>query len=305
MRFLDDEIPQLQDLYGFVIAAQARSMTAAATAHGVAQSALSRQIERLEKKLGGKLLHRTGRGVALTELGTKVLPRAQTLVSEARALALDVNGQWGQPSGIVRVGLLPSLVRPVATRLYLKARELFPAVQLRLHEAYSGDVQSMLAEGTVDVGTVNRYRPTQRDRKDGVLTSLVCLIVSSRSCAAAQESCRVSDLPAHPLVVTMAPNSLRSYLEEVTSRRKIQLQIRLEVNSSTAMKDAVIQCGLSAVLPAHAMQEEIHQGLVRAIPITHPAIRQTTFIETTRQRPLSLAARQIEKLLSTEVGNLR
>ncbi len=305
MRFLDDEIPQLQDLHGFVVATQAGSITAAATSCGVAQSALSRQIERLEKRLGGQLLHRTGRGVTLTELGAKVLPRAQSLVADARALAVDVSGQWGQPSGIVRVGLLPSLARPVATQLHLKARELFPAIQLRLLEAYSGDVQNMLAAGAIDVGTVNRYRPTQRDRKDGVLTSSVCLIVSAKSSMAAQPSCRVTDLPDHPLVVTIAPNSLRSYLEEITSRRKLPLKIGLEVNSSTMMKDAVIQCGLAAVLPAHAVQEEIRQGLVRAIPITHPAIRQTTFIEATKQRPLSQAARHIEKLLATEVENLR
>ncbi len=305
MPFLDDSLPALEDLHCFVLATQARSLTAAAATHGVAQSAFSRQLCRLEEQLGGRLLHRTGRGVIPTELGLKVLPRAEALIADAQSLADDVIGTWGQPSGVVRVGLLPSLARPVAARLFNQVREHLPAVHLRLLEAYSGEVQSMLADGQIDVGTVNRYRPTSRDRRDGVLTTPVCVIVSAQSPLVRSGPVRLSDLAELDMVMPISPNSLRSFLEEVMARRRFRLRIALEVNSASAMKDAVMSCGLAAVLPAHSFQEEILQGLVSATPLSGPAIWQTTFIETTKRKPLSAAARLVEKMLVAEVARLR
>ena len=52
----------LRALRAFASVAEHGSLTRAATALEVAQSALSRRITALEKELGGRLFHRTGRG---------------------------------------------------------------------------------------------------------------------------------------------------------------------------------------------------------------------------------------------------
>lgn len=305
MRKVDGLIPQLTDLRCFVLAAEYKSLTAAATADGLAQSALSRQLARLEQVLGGRLLHRTGRGVSLTELGERVLPRARTLVAEARALTNDALGRWKEPSGIVDVSLLPSLVRPIAGRLFSRISTQFPDIQLRLHEAYSGEGQAMLAEGRADVGTVNRYAPLRSEAKEAVLTSSLCLIVPAAARLASEQAVRYTVLASMPLVMPLRPNSLRDKIEDIAKRRRLSLHVALEVGSSTAMLEAVLQCGLAATLPAHALQRELLRGEVAAVPITHPAIQQTTLVETTRRRPASAAVRAVERELRQFVGQLR
>ncbi len=67
----------IRQLKAFVEVAANGSYARTAAIVGVAQSALSRQISALERGIGGRLFHRTGRGVVLTELGERMLPRAR------------------------------------------------------------------------------------------------------------------------------------------------------------------------------------------------------------------------------------
>lgn len=304
MRKTDRSTPQLDDLRCFVGAVEHKSLTAAAAAEGVAQSAFSRHLARLEDSLDGRLLHRTGRGVEMTELGARVLPRAQALIAEAQSLADEAAGRWSRPSGVVDVGLLPSLTHPLAGRLFARMQRDFPEVELRLHEAYSGEIETLLADGRIDVGTFNRYRPLRREAQDAVLTSPMCLVAAPDTVGVRQGPVRFALLAQHQLVLPQRPNSLRGAIEEIARRRGLHLQVVLEVDSSTAMKDVVSSCRLCTALPAHAVSEELRRGELVALPITHPGLRQTTFVDTTRRRPASAAVREVERVVKELVREL-
>jgi Bacterial regulatory helix-turn-helix protein, lysR family len=64
----------LKQLKTFVEVADNGSYARTANLVGTAQSALSRQLSALERGLGGRLFHRNGRGVVLTELGRACCP---------------------------------------------------------------------------------------------------------------------------------------------------------------------------------------------------------------------------------------
>lgn len=304
MRKVDGSTLQLDDLRCFIGAVEHKSLTAAAAAEGVAQSAFSRHLARLEADLGGRVLHRTGRGVEITELGARVLPRAQALLAQAQSLADEASGRWNRPSGVVDVGLLPSLTHPLAGRLFARAHQEFPDIQLRLHEAYSGEVETLLADGRIDVGTFNRYRSLRRASQDVVLTSPMCLVAAPGTVGVREGPVRFAFLAQHPLAMPLRPNSLRSAIEDIARRRNLQLQVVLEVDSSTAMKNAVTSCALCTALPAHAVTGEVQRGELVALPITHPGLRQTTFVDTTRRRPASAAVREVERILKQLVREL-
>ncbi|MEU3923256.1 LysR family transcriptional regulator [Streptomyces sp. NPDC029004] len=78
--------------YFTVVAAHQHFGRAAADLH-VAQPALSRQIQRLEKYLGTRLLDRVPQGTRLTSAGQRFLPRAQALLQAARQAELAVREQ--------------------------------------------------------------------------------------------------------------------------------------------------------------------------------------------------------------------
>ncbi|MER6537046.1 LysR family transcriptional regulator [Streptomyces sp900105755] len=99
--------------YFTVVAAHQHFGRAAADLH-VAQPALSRQIQRLEKYHGTRLLDRTPQGTRLTPAGQTFLPQAQALLQAARQAELAVREQ-ARPERIT-IGYVEDLVITAAVR---------------------------------------------------------------------------------------------------------------------------------------------------------------------------------------------
>lgn len=85
-------------LYGlFVLVVKHQSFTDAATATGLARSAVSQRIQRLEALVGAQLLRRTTRRVTPTEAGLRLYERCVPLLDHARAVEAGLTGTAGAP----------------------------------------------------------------------------------------------------------------------------------------------------------------------------------------------------------------
>lgn len=93
----------LNEMAMFVRVVDSGGFSAAARAHGLTTSAVSRHISRLEAHLGGKLLHRTTRSLALTELGQQVYAACTRMLGTAREIHALAGSYSARPNGIVRV----------------------------------------------------------------------------------------------------------------------------------------------------------------------------------------------------------
>src|SRR4051794_15667164 len=75
----------LNDLVAFMAVARERNFTRAAAQIGVSQSALSRTVRALEKRLGLPLLTRTTRSVSLTDAGQRLVDTIEPRLAEIDA----------------------------------------------------------------------------------------------------------------------------------------------------------------------------------------------------------------------------
>src|SRR5579871_1019334 len=148
----------IRQLKTFVEVAANGSYARTASVVGIAQSALSRQLSALERGIGGRLFHRTGRGVVLTELGERMLPRARALIADADAWEHAARQEQSAPHGEVTLGVVPVASRGLIALLVAELRQHYPGIRLRALEAYSGQVEEWLASGRVEIGIYNRYR---------------------------------------------------------------------------------------------------------------------------------------------------
>lgn len=99
--------PDLNDVMVFVAVVEAQSFSGAARALGVAPSAVSRRVARLEGALGFTLLHRTTRSVALTDTGRVYYERTSRIRVELEQAARAVEEFRDVPSGCLRVTAPP------------------------------------------------------------------------------------------------------------------------------------------------------------------------------------------------------
>jgi DNA-binding transcriptional LysR family regulator len=146
---------ELRHLRYFVAVGEEQHYGRAARRLHVAQPALSRQIQDLERELGFDLFERLPRGVRLSAAGTLFLADARRIlqdVGDAAARAARV--ALGQ-SGTLRVGFTESQSwHGVVPDSFRQFRQMRPDAELQLHPAPSLDQLDAIRAGRLDAGFV-------------------------------------------------------------------------------------------------------------------------------------------------------
>jgi len=120
-----------EDFDAFVAIVDAGSISEAARELGTPRASLSRQLARLEERLGQRLLHRNTRRMVPTPAGETLYARARGLVDAARAAVDAVRRLDDTPRGPLRVSAPPTHTPGVGT-LVAKFIERYPEVKLEL-----------------------------------------------------------------------------------------------------------------------------------------------------------------------------
>lgn len=145
---------ELTTLRQYVAIAKAGHMTRAAQSLGVTQPALSAMIKKLEAETGAELLHRTGRGVDLTEAGRLFLEHAQDAIRRADAGVQAVREMMGLERGSIRVGGGATAVTYLLPRVVRDVRSEHPGLRFYVREAGSSAVAAAVLNGELDLGIV-------------------------------------------------------------------------------------------------------------------------------------------------------
>lgn len=91
------------DIAVFVRVVELGSFTKAADALEISKAAVSKYVNRLEQRLGARLLHRTTRRLTLTEAGQALYGRSSAALAELGEAENDVAQLTGKPRGMLRV----------------------------------------------------------------------------------------------------------------------------------------------------------------------------------------------------------
>ncbi len=123
----------LNDLYYFAMVVDHGGFAAAERALGIPKSRLSRRITQLESDLGVRLLQRSTRRFAVTDVGNSVYRQAQTMLAEAQAAREVVERLSAEPRGVVRVSVPVGLAQQQMPMLLPEFMARYPEVRLQLH----------------------------------------------------------------------------------------------------------------------------------------------------------------------------
>jgi DNA-binding transcriptional LysR family regulator len=147
---------ELRHLRYFVAVGEDQHYGRASRRLGVAQPALSRQIQDLEKEIGYELFDRMPRGVRLSAAGELFMADARRILQEVgEATARAARVARGQ-SGTLCIGFAENASwRGVAPDSFRRFRERQPDVTLQLQPAASLEQLEAIRSGRLDVGFVN------------------------------------------------------------------------------------------------------------------------------------------------------
>ncbi|MCC8361580.1 LysR family transcriptional regulator [Lysobacter sp. A6] len=123
----------LNDLYYFSAVVDNGGFAAAERALGIPKSRLSRRISALENELGVRLLQRSTRRFAVTDVGSAVHRHAQTMLEEAKAAREVVDRLSSEPRGTIRLSLPVSIAQEMIPKLMPEFLAKYPQVRVQLH----------------------------------------------------------------------------------------------------------------------------------------------------------------------------
>lgn len=292
-----------QHLRVFIQVAELKSFTKAAVVFGVSQPTISRLIKEMEEQWEGQLFYRTGRGANLSEFGEMALARARTLVRDADQVSEELRARSRLPSGDVSLALPFSMVAPVVPRLVNQLRRDLPGIRLTIYEGFGGQLERWLSTGEVEIGLYSVYREGESFHDMPLLPSRLILAVPAGVATLPPET-SFADLVNYPLVLPPMPHGLRIILESISRRLRVSLNAVVDAGSVVAQKLICEHSGCYMIKSPHSIADEQASGLYSTSLIVEPIIQRYAVLVTTRQRPVSRAAREVASRVTAILRSL-
>jgi LysR family hydrogen peroxide-inducible transcriptional activator len=144
----------LRDFEYVIAVGEHRHFGKAANACNVSQPTLSGQIRKLEEHLGIEIFERTKRSVHTTPVGEHIIEAAKTLMAAAEAIE-DIAAAMTDPlTGPLHLGAIPTIAPYLMPRLIPTLARVLPAVDLKLKEKFTREIERMLVDGRLDVAII-------------------------------------------------------------------------------------------------------------------------------------------------------
>lgn len=145
---------EIRELKYFLAVANEGSISGAAEALFITQPSLSRQMQNLEREVGGALFERGNRKITLTERGKLLKKRAEELMELYEKTVNDVSAPAHDVSGEVCIGGGESPAMKSVIRAALNVKREHPKVKFKFFSGDAAAVFEKLDKGLIDFGVI-------------------------------------------------------------------------------------------------------------------------------------------------------
>jgi DNA-binding transcriptional LysR family regulator len=303
---------EIRQLSAFVAVARANSFTRAARTLGVPQPALSQRLRALERELGVVLVQRGNRTTGLTDIGRRMLVRAERILAEVHDAGEEAATQSGLARGTVRLGcalqtLLEGRLAPLLARFHAN----HPGIRLVIHEAHTRQVFEQLSRAQVDLALVHLGRAGDGDtvgaeaaRAGVTLLRLyrepLVVVVGTEHRLARRTSVKLDDLRDEDYVTFAQGATVRELVTAAAAARGFQLRVACSTANMGTVR-AFVAAGLGvAIVPASAT--DVPWPALRAIALTSPRLER---VVTLARNPSRYESPAVAALRAALVDQLR
>jgi DNA-binding transcriptional LysR family regulator len=153
---------EISQLRVFLAAAEEKNFSAAAKRLHLSQSAVSQNIQALERAYGVELFIRRGRSVELSEEGESIIPTAREVINAARLLEDSLQNVHNEVGGELIIGCSTSAGKYLMPTLLSTFQRQYSAVLPRVKVMGRGQVFERLLSETIPIGISSK----QLDHRD-------------------------------------------------------------------------------------------------------------------------------------------
>jgi DNA-binding transcriptional LysR family regulator len=281
------KVATLKQLSAFHTVARLGSISQAAEALHLTQSAVSIQIGSIEDTVGTPLLVRTGRGVRLTEAGELLQNYADRVIALWNEMGESMDTFLGAFSGTLRVGAVATTEYWLPSLLVAFANE-HPKAKVKLHTGNRDEIVRSLAAQEVDVAVMGNPPDELKPTSTRFAKNPMGFLASPDHPLMAERRLTMAKLAEAPLLVRERGSGSRATLTRLFKEAGLNMRIGSELSSNEAIKQMCIAGFGPAYLSLHTCILEMKAGLLTLLPMPRNTIEREWFVAhspTTKQLP--------------------
>lgn len=283
------------------------TIRAAADRLDVAPSAVSRQIDLLEKELAMSLIERHARGVTPTQAGEHLIRYHREQLAHRDDLLSRLDEMRGLRRGHVDVVLGEGFVTDVLAAPLKRFLAAYPSLSVTLDLAGTNEVVRRVSEDEAEIGLV--YSPPTEPRivsRAIRRQPLKAIVAPGFALLGKRRALTPRELLDFPLALTHPAYGTRQIVAAVEFAERLRYAPAVTTNSIAIVKQFVrFELGIGC-LPAFAVAAELDAGELHAIDLDHPLFASAEAHLITRVgRKLSVAANRMLQMMSTQMRAFR
>jgi LysR family transcriptional regulator for metE and metH len=280
------------------------SLTRAGTVLYLTQSALSRQLADLERRLGTTLFIRTGKRMTLTPAGERLRDGARDVLSSVARVVEEVRDVGSEVEAVLRVSTgcytcyhwLPAVLR--------RYRDAFPRVEPRVIASLTRRPVPALLKGRLDVAIESDVVRDRRVRVRPLFQDELMAVIPPGHPWEGRSHVDAADIAAEHLFLYNAPRSQLTIFVSVLDPAGLNPRQVSRVELTEAIVE-LVAAGLGVgVLARWAIAPHLRAGRLRAVRITEAGLVREWSAMTLRRKDVPPHLRAFEDLLAEMVGSI-
>ncbi|MCJ8168155.1 LysR family transcriptional regulator [Atopomonas sediminilitoris] len=278
-----------RQLHIFRAVCEHASYSRAAEIMGLTQPAVSLQIKQLEELIGQPLFDYVGKKLHLCPAAETLLHTCDNLMEQLHALDMRLSELHGELQGMLQLAV-ESSAKYLTPHLFAAFRAAHPGVQLSLAVANRAQLIRRLGDNRDDLTLMSQPPQDMALEFLPLLDNPIIAVAPAGHALTHAASLPLSALQEFPLLMREPGSGTRKACEEFLQQQRVHIRHGMELMSQEAQREGVL-AGLGlALLPRHAVRQELSNGSLCELPIEGLPFKRSWCLLYPRQKRLSPVA---------------
>ena len=292
----------IKQLQAFVAVAKSRSFVEACTLVHLSQPALSITIKNLEESIGGKLLERTTRSVALTPEGAEFYPVVQRLLSDWDRSLEDVHNLFALRRGKLDIATMPTFASSLLPEILAQYHRQYADINVTVHDVIAESVVDMVRDGRVELGVTFDPGEAQDLNFQALFRDKFVAVLPIKHPLLEKPRLKWRDLQNFAYIALQRPSSIRLLIDQILQDHDIALTPAFEAHQLASI-GRMVTAGLGISIVPALSSGQMHEMGARCRPVTAPVITRKVGVITRKRYPLSVASEAMLEVIAEWISN--
>lgn len=283
----------------FYYVAKFSSITKAAAALYLTQPAVSRSIQKLEKRLGCKMFQRTPRGMALTREGDALYSHVSAAFKELETGEQKVHKYAGYEIGELYVGVTETALYHFLMPKLIEFQKRFPNIHIHVTGFSTDDLWENLKTAALDVAILVSPLPEDMDCKLIHLRDFQDVFTAGPNFSELKE--RVlspADIVRYPIVCLGKGTAARTHLDQWFEERGLALTPDYSVRTSTLVLPFVENNLAVGIIPYEFLKRGIKAGRLFHVRLSEDITPRQLYLAICEEYPMSAVCHEFVRSIS-------